>query len=58
MLSQNMNTYRIYFDSKKGPYGIKTEIYAQIVAENIRLAIDIFENEYGSLDTIYKIVMF
>lgn len=53
-----MNIYRIYFDSEKCPCGITTEIYAQIEAENIRSALDIFENEYGSLDTIYKIVMF
>ena len=52
-----MNIYRIYFNSKEGPYGIITEIYAQIEAENIRSALDIFENEYGSLDTIYKIIM-
>lgn len=57
MLSQNMNIYRIYFNSEKGPYGITTEIYARIVAENIRSALDIFENEYGSLDIIYKIVL-
>lgn len=52
-----MNTYRIYFDSEKGPYGITTNIYAEIVAENIRSALDIFENEYGSVNTIYKILL-